>query len=85
MAENRQRDPRDVAKPSELARLAAAIEQGVRTIHMADPNGHVHGHPRGTSVCRTCVDPVSGHQEIWPCATVRLTRRLTRAVEGART
>jgi len=84
MSSTDRRDPRDTKADRPLAQLAAAVEQSIRVIHMADPNGHLHGLPRGTSCCRVCIDPATLLHEVWPCPTVRTVRRLTRAVEGGR-
>jgi hypothetical protein len=84
-----QRELDAIRSPRPIEALAAALEQSLRTIHMADPNGHLYGHPRGTSVCRTCwrrgnvdVGGMFATPEVWPCPTIRTVRRLIRAAKS---
>lgn len=71
----------NLIRPMTLEDYGNAVEHNLRTIHMALPASPAEGHPRGTHVCKVCMDPATLNREIWPCPTVRITRRLRRAVE----
>ena len=69
----------NLVRPLTLEDYGNAVEHNLRVIHMAVPAAPGE-HPKGTHVCKVCVDP-SRQREIWPCPTMRITRRLRRAVE----